>query len=404
VFYFLFLSFAKVIKINEISSENMNNHAIRGLLACKSSNNRPTLAAKGTEIDSPHGFQQLFTLLYNRQKIFINSDEIVQICRMEYRFAIIGCGRIADRHAAQIATMGKLIAVCDNDVAKATALGSLYNATAYSSIEDLLEKEQAVNIVSICTPNGLHAKHSILALQQGKHVICEKPLAINMIDAQLMIDTAKLQDRKLFVVKSSRFTPCIQALQAIIEKKELGTIYSFHLNCVWNRPESYYANSWKGTQLLDGGTLYTQFSHYIDALIWLLGEVEEVSGFRSNAAGKKIAFEDTGAVALKMKSGAVGTIHYSVNAFERNQEISLNIVAEKGTITLGGACMNEVLYQHPILIDSTAEMPHNYNSNHDSIYQHVLQALEGKESIITEGESALKAVALIEKIYQQIPL
>ncbi len=323
---------------------------------------------------------------------------------MEYRFAIIGCGRIANRHAAQIATMGKLIAVCDNDLTKATALASPYNAKAYSSIEELLAKETTVDIVSICTPNGLHAKHSLLALQQGKHVICEKPLAINTMDAQLMIDTAKQQDRKLFVVKSSRFTPCIQALHSIIEKKALGTIYSFHLNCVWNRPASYYANSWKGTQLLDGGTLYTQFSHYIDALIWLLGEAEELSGFRNKASEKNIGFEDTGAIALKMKSGAVGTIHYSVNAFERNQEISLNIVAEKGTITLGGAFMNEVVYQHPILIDSTAETPHTSNSNHDSIYQHVLQALEGKESIITEGESALKTVALIEKIYQQIPL
>jgi len=182
---------------------------------------------------------------------------------------------------------------------------------------------------------------------------------------------------------------------------------------VWNRPPAYYANSWKGTLLLDGGTLYTQFSHYIDVLLWLLGTEKSICGFRKNAAhGDAIAFEDSGALAVEMQSGAIGTIHYSVNAFEKNQEVSLTLVTAKGTIQLGGTCMNELIYQHPILVDQKALENNNpandygfYKgsmSNHDKVYRHLLLAMNGEKSSATDGIEALKTVQFIEKIYQAI--
>lgn len=336
-----------------------------------------------------------------------NSIEKVQICRMEYRFAIVGCGRIAEKHAACMTQLGKLVAVCDPDFQKAESLATLHHTRAYDSIEAMLAAEPSIDLVSICSPNGLHAIHAITALEHDKHVLCEKPLAISSQDALQMIDTAKRCHKKLLVVKSSRYTPCIRALQAAITSHQLGKIYSFHLNAVWNRPDAYYENSWKGTLSLDGGTLFTQFSHYLDALLWLLGDVQEIHGFRTRASHQSIEVEDSGTIALSMKSGAIGSLHYSVNAFEKNVGISLEIVAEKGTVQLGGAYMNEVVYQQPVLL--TEEMLSAYPSshqasNHELIFTDVINVLDGKESNMADGDVALKTVELIEKIYQEIPL
>ena len=123
------------------------------------------------------------------------------------RFAIIGCGKIAPRHAAEAAKHGQLIAVCDIINKKADDLAQAYNASAYYSIDDLLRKEDKIDVVSICTPNGLHAEHSIKAMMSGSHVLCEKPLCISSTDALKMIDVAKKNNKKLFVVKSTRYNP-----------------------------------------------------------------------------------------------------------------------------------------------------------------------------------------------------
>ncbi len=333
---------------------------------------------------------------------------------MNYSFVIIGCGRIAERHAQQIKRLGKLVAVCDIDAKKADDFAKKHSVKAYYSITDLLNNETTIDVAAICTPNGIHAQQSILCLQKGFNVLCEKPMCITVDDGLAMIKAAEVADKKLFIVKSSRYTPCVKKLKASIDKNGLGQIFSFQLNCVWNRPASYYANSWKGTLHLDGGTLFTQFSHYIDVLIWLLGDVDAIGGFRKNASTKNIEFEDTGAVAIKLQNGAIGTLHYSVNAFEKNEEVSLTIVAEKGTIKLGGEYMKEVVYQNPILINieqldksSTANDYGSYKgsmSNHDAVYENIINALNGDANTITDGEAALKTVAFIEKIYTQIPL
>lgn len=334
---------------------------------------------------------------------------------MDYQFAISGCGKIADRHAQEIARRGKLVAVCDIVPERADALALAYNATAYYDFDTMLAAEKNLDVVSICTPNGLHATQSIAALQAGLHVLCEKPMCLLTPDGAAMIAAAEKAHKKLLVVKSTRYNPAIVVLKKLFDKGQIGNVYSFQLNCVWNRPNAYYANNWRGSLDLDGGTLYTQFSHYIDVLLWLLGDVLDVCGFRTNRAHQNsIAFEDTGAVALKMQSGAIGTLHYSVNAQLQNHEVSLTIVAEKATIKLGGTYLNDLLYQQPALIDvdslSSGNHANDYGfykgsmSNHDKVYENVIAALQGADSQVTDGEGALKTVALIEKIYQQANL
>ncbi|MEO7522709.1 MAG: Gfo/Idh/MocA family oxidoreductase, partial [Ferruginibacter sp.] len=146
---------------------------------------------------------------------------------MKPNFAIIGCGRIAKRHAEQINKVGKLVAVCDIILENATEFARDYEARQYATIEELLENEPSVDVVSICTPNGLHAQHSILALSAKKHVLCEKPLCISVADAREMIKTANRVDKKLFVVKQNRYNPPVQIVKQLLDEDKLGTIFSF---------------------------------------------------------------------------------------------------------------------------------------------------------------------------------
>ncbi|WP_085768286.1 Gfo/Idh/MocA family protein [Nonlabens spongiae] len=176
----------------------------------------------------------------------------------EITVAIIGCGRIAQRHAQHINnTEGlNLVAVCDIDENKAKELGAEYSVPHIKNAGDLFKIED-IDVVAICTPNGHHAEHSISALKAGKHVLCEKPMAISVHDCGEMIKTAEKYNKRLFVIKQNRFNPPVAAVKKAIEENKLGKINSVQLSCFWNRNENYYHNSWKGTKELDGGTLFT---------------------------------------------------------------------------------------------------------------------------------------------------
>ncbi|MEZ5028766.1 MAG: Gfo/Idh/MocA family oxidoreductase [Ferruginibacter sp.] len=236
----------------------------------------------------------------------------------QLNFAIIGCGRIAQRHAEHIQNNGSLLAVCDIVKDKADTLALKYGAKSYTDFEKLLQENQNLDVVAVCTPNGLHAQHSIAALKAGFHVLCEKPMALSVQDCGDMINAAERANRRLFIVKQNRFNPPVAAVKKILDEGRLGKIYSVQLNCFWNRNEAYYHNSWKGTKELDGGTLFTQFSHFIDLLYWLIGDIKDAHSIIHNYhhAGI-IEFEDTGVVTLQFYNGAIGTINYTVNSFEK---------------------------------------------------------------------------------------
>ncbi|MEO7220700.1 MAG: Gfo/Idh/MocA family oxidoreductase, partial [Gemmatimonadaceae bacterium] len=194
--------------------------------------------------------------------------------RTDLTFAIVGCGRIAARHAEHIANVGRLVGTCDVVLDRAELLGAKYDARPYGSIDEMLRGEKELDVVSVCTPNGLHAEHTVAALEAGKHVLCEKPMAISVADCGAMIQAAERANRRLFIVKQNRFNPPVAAVKELLDHQKLGRIYSVHLNCFWNRNADYYQDTWKGTASLDGGSLYTQFSHFIDLLYWMVGDVK----------------------------------------------------------------------------------------------------------------------------------
>lgn len=327
------------------------------------------------------------------------------------KFAIIGFGRIGQRHAEHIQKYGELVAIADIDTSKKNNLPE--SCKFYPSHLDLLSNEKDVDVISICSPNGLHAIHSIDSLKASKHVLCEKPMALNVHDCGEMIKAAEKANRRLFIVKQNRFNPPVEAVKKAIDDGHFGKILSIQLSCFWNRNEAYYHNSWKGTLDLDGGTLYTQFSHFIDLLYWMIGDIKSAQGFSGNLNhGNTIEFEDTGVIAVEFYNGTLGTINYTVNSFEKNMEGSLTIFGEKGTVKIGGQYLNELEYQNfkdfKITNLPPGNPPNQYGqyqgsmSNHNEVYKNIIEVLGNNGVIATNGFEGLKTVEIIDKIYTKI--
>lgn len=327
-------------------------------------------------------------------------------------FAIVGCGAIAQRHAAHIGNFGHLTAVCDIDVAKAESLSEKYPGTvSYSSIDNLLDGTAQFDVAVICTPNGLHAAHALQAMEAGHHVVVEKPMALTTGDCRSMIQTSERTGKKLFAVKQNRYNPPVAAIKKLIDEGKLGRMLSCHLNCCWNRGKDYYENPWKGTKRLDGGTLFTQFSHFIDLLYWLFGEVEATHAFMDNMAHQGIIeFEDCGSVALRFKSGCLGSIHFTINSFGKNMEGSLTVFGEKGTVKIGGQYLNELEYQniegYTIAGLPKGNPPNDYGnyvgsmSNHGKVYENIVDVLINNAPLHTDPYDAMMTVEIIERIYR----
>ncbi len=327
------------------------------------------------------------------------------------KFAIVGCGRIAQRHAEHISKRGQLVAVCDVVEDKAQQLANTYGAKAYTNYADMLTNEKGIDVIAVCSPNGLHAAHSIEGLKAGHHVLCEKPMGLSVKECGEMLQAAERANKRLFAIKQNRYNPPVAAVKEMVDAGKLGKVLSIQLSCFWNRNADYYDNSWKGTKELDGGTLFTQFSHFIDLLYWLIGDVEKVEAYMGNYAHKGIIeFEDTGVVILKFTNGAIGTVNYTVNSFEKNMEGSLTIFGEKGTVKIGGQYLNELEYQQ-IQDFSIENLPegnkaNNYGnyvgsmSNHDKVYDNLIQVLTNNAQITTSSYEGMKTVEIIEKIYK----
>jgi predicted dehydrogenase len=328
------------------------------------------------------------------------------------RFAIVGCGKIAQRHAEQINVKAALVAVCDSDKAKADALAKKYQAEAYYSVVDLFTNSD-FDVAVICTPNGLHAEQSVYALEKGMHVICEKPMAIKSEDCIRMVDAAQKSNRELFIVKQNRYNPPVVELKKAIDEGRLGRIFSVQLNCFWHRNVDYYSEeSWRGTKILDGGVLYTQFSHFIDLMLWLMNDdVIDICSFMRNYLHQGITeFEDTGIVSLQFSKGAIGSIHFTTNSYRKNMEGSITVFGEKGTVKVGGEYLNQLVYQqiedYTIQDNQVSIPPNQYGgytgsmSNHGLFYDNVIDVLGNKAVKTTDMYEAMKTVALIEKIYK----
>ncbi len=331
------------------------------------------------------------------------------------KFAVVGCGHIGKRHAEMICREqgAELVALCD--IKPAEELGiEAFDVPLFSSIEELLEASINIDVVNIATPNGFHSEQAMMSLDAGKHVVVEKPMSLNKVDAEAIINKALQKNKQVFCVMQNRYSPPSVWIKEMIDSKRLGDIYMVQLNCYWNRDDRYYKKGgWHGDKQLDGGTLFTQFSHFVDIMYWLFGDVTNIkSKFNDFNHAALTDFEDSGNISFDFVGGGCGVLNFSTSVYDKNLESSMTIIAENGSVKIGGQYMNEVEYCHVKDYEMPSLVPTNPGNdygaykgsaqNHNYVIENVVDVLNNRAVITTNALEGLKVVDIIERMYKSV--
>jgi UDP-N-acetyl-2-amino-2-deoxyglucuronate dehydrogenase len=336
------------------------------------------------------------------------------------KFAVVGCGHIGKRHASMILGNSdfELVAMCDIRPKEELGLENFSDAIFFNSLETLIQSGVIIDAVAIATPNGYHQEQALKVLDNNWHVVVEKPMALSKAGCEQIVFKALQKHKHVFCVMQNRYSPPSIWLKDVLDSGILGKVFMVQINCYWNRDERYYKpdsdtgkpTTWHGTRALDGGTLFTQFSHFIDLMYWYFGDVTNINAKLNDFTHQKSTeFEDSGFVSFDFVDGGMGSLNYSTAVWDKNLESSITIVAENGSVKVGGQYMNEVEYCHirnyemPLLAASNP--PNDYGpykgsaANHHYIYENIANVISCNESITTNALEGLKVVDIIERIY-----
>lgn len=326
------------------------------------------------------------------------------------RIAVAGCGRIARNHFSSIekhADNMELVAVCDNNPDMLQALRQQSGVAIYTDYLTML-RESNCDLVSLCTPSGLHAQQTILAARHGKHVMTEKPMATRWKDGLDMVNACDKAHVRLFVIKQNRRNATLQLLKRAVEEKRFGRIYMVHLNVFWTRPQAYYDSAkWRGTWEMDGGAFMNQASHYVDLLEWLIGPIADVQAMTATLA-RDIQVEDTGVLNVRWRSGALGSMAVTMLTYPKNLEGSITIIGEKGTVRVGGVAVNDIQlwdFAEPKEYDADIrnanyETTSVYGFGHPLYFKNVIDVLRGEAEPETDGREGLASLEVLIAAYR----
>ncbi len=325
------------------------------------------------------------------------------------RFGLIGCGRISPRHIQSLAQIpsGSLVAVADVIASRAERAAGETGAEPYTDYRRLLDRRD-IDVVTICTPSGMHAAMAIEALQAGKHVLVEKPMALTLADADAMIAAAGQTGRKLGVVLQNRYNPPMQDLRRAVDEGRLGRLLLGNATVRWYRPQEYYEDGWHGTLAMDGGALMNQSIHHIDALQWMMGNPVSVFAYTATLAHRMEA-EDTGVAAIRFEGGALGVVEGSTITYPENLEGSLSIFGEHGSVKVGGTALNRKVFwkladqlehEKELLTREQLDPPSVYGQSHRAVIEDMIDAVVHDRKPRTNGREARRSVALVLAIYE----
>lgn len=326
------------------------------------------------------------------------------------RFALVGCGRIAQNHfeaVARHADRAEIVDVCDIDPVALKAAEARTGARGHASLEALLAATNA-DCVVLTTPSGLHSLQAIQCFAAGFNVMTEKPMATRWRDGVEMVKAADRAGRHLFVVKQNRRNATLQLLKQAVTERRFGRIYMVNVNVFWTRPQSYYDSAaWRGTWEFDGGAFMNQASHYVDLLDWLIGPIESVQAYTGTLA-RDIEVEDTGVISVKWRSGALGSMNVTMLSYPKNYEGSITILGENGTVRVGGVAVNDI--QHWEFAEKRPEDEHVkqasyettsvYGFGHPLYYDNVIKVFRGEAEPETGGREGLKSLETLIAAYR----
>ncbi len=357
------------------------------------------------------------------------------------RFAICGFGHIGKRHATIASNFpgAEVVAIIDPDAELSSHELIPPNAQFFQTFDQFLESGIQADVINIATPNGFHIPIAMKALESGHHVVIEKPMGLNKTECEKVIFKALNVNKQVFVVKQNRYSPPSRWLKEVVENKIIGDVLMVQVNCYWNRDERYYGKAlntgdltakvqiqsfeeiisnrkqnglhpWKGSSLLDGGVLFTQFSHFIDIMYWVFGDITNIrTNLRNFNHHQNTEFEDSGHSIFEFVDGGIGSLNFSTSVWDTNMESSITVTGTKGSLKIGGQYMNEIEYCH---IENYAKPelpptnpPNDYGpfkgsaANHHYVIENVVNTLNGKASITANALEGMKVVDIIERIY-----
>ncbi len=331
----------------------------------------------------------------------------------ELKFALLGCGRISRKHVDAITSISdaKLVAVCDQDLRRAAAIGEKLGIPHFADADEMLKTCPDIDVVNILTPTGYHAQHAVKVASYGKHVVVEKPMALKLEDADAMIMACDRAGVRLFVVKQNRYNLPVQRLRGALDSGRFGKLVMGTVRVRWCRRQDYYdQDAWRGTWELDGGVLANQASHHVDLLMWMLGEVESVYA-KTATRLVNVETEDTAAVVLQFTSGALGIVEATTATRPADLEGSLSILGERGSVVIGGFAVNELVTwkfedQRPedaSVVSESRTVPENvYGFGHQAFIENVVQTIRGRGAALVDGLEGRKSIEVINAIYESV--
>lgn len=327
-------------------------------------------------------------------------------------FGLLGCGFIGRMHAEIIAAMSnaRLVACCDRNILAGQLIADEYSCHHYTDFESLLTDDE-VDVITICLPSGLHHDAAIASARAGKHVLCEKPIDIDVARAHAMVDVAQTCGIKFSVIMQHRFDPAMVLLRQALDDGTLGGVLWGASRTIWYRDDQYFQNSWRGTWAMDGGgALINQSVHYIDLLLSVLGDVQSVSAKCRTRLHHKIEVEDVGVANLEFYNGCIGTIEGTTAAYPGHYA-ELAIFCENGTVVI----RNDQLLSYQLksgkddrfeaflepeksnCLHESAEVP---GDSHRRQYEDFVQAIMEDRTPLVTGKDALKSLRVIKAIYR----
>ena len=328
-------------------------------------------------------------------------------------FVVIGYGHIGKRHAEMIQRNSNCNLVAIVDIKDSQELGAEnIDLPFFKSVSELINSNIDFDVANIATPNGFHAEQALELLNHNKHVVIEKPISLKVKDAEKIIFKAFQVHKHVFAVMQNRYSPPSVWIKNLVDSGKLGKIFLVQINCYWNRDDRYYKKeSWHGNKTLDGGTLFTQFSHFIDIMYWLFGDITNITARLKDFNHHTLTdFEDTGLVNFEFINGGIGCLNYSTSVWNQNLESSMTIIAENGSVKIGGQYMNIVEYCNIKDYEMPELAPTNPGNdygaykgsaqNHNFVIDNIVDVINSKASITTNALEGLKVVEIIEKIYQ----
>ena len=325
------------------------------------------------------------------------------------RIGLIGCGRISRRHLDVIGALPQLelVAVCDRVQSKAQEAAQTNGAKAYTDFEEMLCKEN-LDVVSVLTESGSHARVGIAAAPHVKALIIEKPMALTLESADELIEAADANSTRLFVVKQNRFNSAVLRAREALETGRFGKLVMGTVRVRWCRRQDYYdQDPWRGTWRYDGGVFTNQASHHVDLLQWMLGPVESVKAYTATRL-VDIETEDTGAAILRFTSGALGIIEATTATRPKDLEGSLSLLGETGSVVIGGFAVNKIetwnfaesLPEDADAQDSSVVPPNVYGLGHYGFYKHVIDCMKTGRQAMLDGFEGRKSMELIHALYE----